>query len=296
MVSSSQLRKGDVVLVEEGELIPGDGEVIDGVAYVNEAAITGESAPVLKEPGTDIRSSVTGGTQVVSDRLRIRITSDPGESFLDRMIALVEGAVRQRTPNEIALAILLAALTIIFLLAVATLQPFAIYAGDAGGHGHPGRAAGLPHPDDHRRAAVGDRHRRHGPRHPLQRAGHVRPRGRGGRRHRHAAARQDRHDHLRQPSGRRVHPGRRRRRRPSWPPPRSGPAWATRRPRAARSSRWPSSTARRRRATLPDGAEVVPFTAETRMSGMRLDGRALCQGRRRRGPGLDRRARCRPRG
>ena len=129
-ISSSQLRKGDAVLVTEGELIPGDGEVIDGVAYVNEAAITGESAPVLKEPGTDIRSSVTGGTQVVSDSLRIRITSDPGASFLDRMIALVEGAVRQRTPNEIALAILLAALTIVFLLAVATLQPFAMYAGD----------------------------------------------------------------------------------------------------------------------------------------------------------------------
>ncbi len=130
MVSSSQLRRGDVVLVTEGELIPGDGEVVDGVAYVNEAAITGESAPVLKEPGTDIHSSVTGGTQVVSDSLRIRITSDPGSSFLDRMIALVEGAVRQRTPNEIALAILLAALTIVFLLAVATLQPFAMYAGD----------------------------------------------------------------------------------------------------------------------------------------------------------------------
>jgi K+-transporting ATPase ATPase B chain len=130
MVSSSQLRTGDVIVVEEGELIPGDGEVIGGVAYVNEAAITGESAPVLKEPGTDIHSSVTGGTQVVSDRLRIRITSDPGASFLDRMIALVEGAVRQRTPNEIALAILLAALTIVFLLAVATLQPFAMYAGE----------------------------------------------------------------------------------------------------------------------------------------------------------------------
>jgi K+-transporting ATPase ATPase B chain len=128
-VTSSQLRRDDVVVVREGELIPGDGEVIDGVAYVNEAAITGESAPVLKEPGTDIHSSVTGGTQVVSDWLRIRITADPGSTFLDRMITLVEGAVRQRTPNEIALAILLAALTIVFLLAVATLQPFAIYAG-----------------------------------------------------------------------------------------------------------------------------------------------------------------------
>jgi K+-transporting ATPase ATPase B chain len=129
MVSSSVLRRGDIVIVREGELIPGDGEVIEGVAYVNEAAITGESAPVLKEPGTDIHTSVTGGTQVVSDWLRIRISADPGETFLDRMISLVEGAVRQRTPNEIALAILLAALTIVFLLAVATLQPFAIYAG-----------------------------------------------------------------------------------------------------------------------------------------------------------------------
>jgi K+-transporting ATPase ATPase B chain len=112
-----------------GEIIPGDGEVVEGVAYVNEAAITGESAPVLKEPGTDIRSSVTGGTQVVSDTLRIQISADPGETFLDRMIALVEGAVRQKTPNEIALSILLAGLTIVFLLAVATLEPFAMYAG-----------------------------------------------------------------------------------------------------------------------------------------------------------------------
>jgi potassium-transporting ATPase ATP-binding subunit len=128
-VSSSDLRKGDVVLVREGEIIPGDGEVVEGVAYVNEAAITGESAPVLKEPGTDVRSSVTGGTQVVSDHLRIRVSADPGETFLDRMIALVEGAVRQKTPNEIALSILLAGLTIVFLLAVATLEPFAIYAG-----------------------------------------------------------------------------------------------------------------------------------------------------------------------
>jgi potassium-transporting ATPase ATP-binding subunit len=129
MVSSSELRKGDIVLVREGEIIPGDGEVIEGVAYVNEAAITGESAPVLKEPGTDIRSSVTGGTQIVSDHLKIEISADPGQTFLDRMIALVEGAVRQKTPNEIALSILLAGLTIVFLLAVATLEPFAIYAG-----------------------------------------------------------------------------------------------------------------------------------------------------------------------
>jgi K+-transporting ATPase ATPase B chain len=130
-VSSTELRKGHVVLVEANDLVPGDGEVIEGVAYVNEAAITGESAPVLKEPGTDIASSVTGGTQVTSDWIKVEITSNPGETFLDRMIALVEGAKRQRTPNEIALSILLAGLTIVFLLAVVTLEPFAIYSGTA---------------------------------------------------------------------------------------------------------------------------------------------------------------------
>jgi K+-transporting ATPase ATPase B chain len=130
-VSSSELRKGDIVIIREGEIVPGDGEVIEGVAYVNEAAITGESAPLRKEPGTDNRSGVTGGTQVVSDWLKVRITADPGQTFLDRMIALVEGAQRQKTPNEIALTILLAALSIIFLLVVVSLQPFAVYAGDA---------------------------------------------------------------------------------------------------------------------------------------------------------------------
>ena len=128
-VGSSELRKGDIVVVEEDQTIPGDGDVIEGVAYVNEAAITGESAPVLKEPGTDIRSSVTGGTTVVSDRLVVRVTADPGETFLDRMIALVEGAKRQRTPNEIALAILLAGLSIVFLMATVTIRPFGEYAG-----------------------------------------------------------------------------------------------------------------------------------------------------------------------
>ncbi|HEX2988496.1 MAG TPA: potassium-transporting ATPase subunit KdpB, partial [Chloroflexota bacterium] len=128
-VSSSDLRRGDMVLIKEGEIVPCDGEVVQGVAYVNEAAITGESAPVLKEPGTDVRSTVTGGTQVVSDWLKVRITADPGHTFLDRMISLVEGAVRLKTPNEIALSILLSGLTIVFLLAVVTLEPFAIYAG-----------------------------------------------------------------------------------------------------------------------------------------------------------------------
>jgi K+-transporting ATPase ATPase B chain len=128
-VGSSALRSGDVIVVREGETIPGDGDVIEGVAYVNEAVITGESAPVLKEPGTDIRSSVTGGTTITSDTLTICITANPGETFLDRMIALVEGAKRQRTPNEIALSILLSGLTIVFLLATATLRPFGLYAG-----------------------------------------------------------------------------------------------------------------------------------------------------------------------
>src|ERR1700751_4232130 len=127
-VSSSKLRAGDVVVCAAGETIPGDGEVIDGVATVDESVITGESAPVIRESGGD-RSAVTGGTRVLSDRIKIKITSNPGETFLDRMIALVEGAERQKTPNEIALNILLAGLTIIFLLAVVTLQPFAIYSG-----------------------------------------------------------------------------------------------------------------------------------------------------------------------
>ena len=127
-IPSAKLRSGDVVMVSAGELIPGDGEVIEGVASVDESAITGESAPVIREAGGD-RSAVTGGTRVLSDIIKVRITSNPGETFLDRMIALVEGASRQKTPNEIALNILLAGLTIIFLLAVVTLQPFAIYSG-----------------------------------------------------------------------------------------------------------------------------------------------------------------------
>ncbi len=127
-VASSKLRAGDLVRVVAGEFIPSDGEIIDGVASVDESAITGESAPVIRESGGD-RSAVTGGTRVLSDWIKVRITSNPGETFLDRMIALVEGAERQKTPNEIALNILLAGLTIIFLLAVVTLQPFAVYSG-----------------------------------------------------------------------------------------------------------------------------------------------------------------------
>jgi K+-transporting ATPase ATPase B chain len=125
-VSSSALRAGDVVICDAGDLIPGDGEVIDGIATVDESVITGESAPVIRESGGD-RSAVTGGTKVLSDQIKIKVTSNPGETFLDRMIALVEGAQRQKTPNEIALNILIAGLTLIFLLAVLTLQPYAVF-------------------------------------------------------------------------------------------------------------------------------------------------------------------------
>ena len=201
---ATQLRSGDIVIVEAGEIIPGDGDVIEGIASVDESAITGESAPVIRESGGD-RSAVTGGTKVLSDWIKIRITSNPGETFLDRMIALVEGAQRQKTPNEIALNIVIAGLTLVFLLAVVTLQPFAIYSVEVSGRGHGAHghgadlAAGLPDSDHHRRAAFGHRHRGHGPRDAAQRAGHERQ-GRGsGRRREHAAARQDRHHHARQP-------------------------------------------------------------------------------------------------
>lgn len=134
LIPSADLRQGNIVLVEAGDFIPGDGEVIEGVASVNESAITGESAPVIREGGGD-RSAVTGGTQVLSDWLMIKITANPGESFLDHMISLVEGAKRQKTPNEIALNILLVTLTIVFLLVCATLLPFSIYSVHAAGMG-----------------------------------------------------------------------------------------------------------------------------------------------------------------
>jgi K+-transporting ATPase ATPase B chain len=134
LVPGTTLRKGDLVVCEAGEMIPGDGEIVEGIASVDESAITGESAPVIRESGGD-RSAVTGGTKVLSDRIVVRITSNPGETFIDRMIALVEGAQRQKTPNEIALTLLLSGMTIIFLLAVVTLVPFAGYAVRSAGAG-----------------------------------------------------------------------------------------------------------------------------------------------------------------
>jgi K+-transporting ATPase ATPase B chain len=126
-VEASELKRGDLVLVETGDIIPADGEIVEGVASVNESAVTGESAPVLREAGGDF-SSVTGGTRVLSDWIVVKVTSREGEGFLDRMIAMVEGAKRQRTPNEIALSILLAMMTVVFLLATATLAPFSQFA------------------------------------------------------------------------------------------------------------------------------------------------------------------------
>ncbi len=168
-VPSAQLAVGDVVVVSAGEVIPGDGDVIEGIASVDESAITGESAPVIRESGGD-RSAVTGGTRVLSDEIVVRVTAKPGETFLDRMIALVEGASRQKTPNEIALDILLAGLTIIFLVAVVTLQPFADLLRRRAVDDRARRAARLPDPDDDRRAPLRDRHRRHGPARAAQRA------------------------------------------------------------------------------------------------------------------------------
>ncbi len=282
-VPGSLLVKGDLVRVEAGEVIPGDGEVVEGVASVDESAITGESAPVIREAGGD-RSAVTGGTRVLSDWLEVRITSNPGETFLDRMIALVEGAKRQKTPNEIALNILLAGLTLVFLLAVATLLPYAIYsaraAGAAGGFAPalppsipvlvallvcliPTTIGGLL-------SAIGiagmDRLIQQ------QRPRDVRPRGRGGGRRRHPAARQDRHDHARQPPGGRV-------------PPVPGVA-ETELADAAQLASLADETPEGRSIVVlakdrhglrgrefgEQAAQFVPFTAQTRMSGVDLAG------------------------
>ena len=136
LVNAAQLRRGELVLVEAGEVIPADGEVVQGIAAVDESAITGESAPVIRESGGD-RSAVTGGTRVLSDWLVVAVTANPGEGFLDKLIGLVEGAKRQKTPNEIALTILLASFTIIFLLVVATLLPFSLYSTQIAGQGTP---------------------------------------------------------------------------------------------------------------------------------------------------------------
>ena len=213
-VAAPLLQQGDIVVVEAGQVIPGDGDVVEGIASVDESAITGESAPVIRESGGD-RSAVTGGTTVLSDRIVVKITQKPGESFIDRMIALVEGANRQKTPNEIALNILLAALTIIFVFAVATLQPLAIYS-KMNNPGVPDSLALtsngvtgivmvsllvclIPTTIGALLSAIGiagmDRAG------AAQCAGHVGPCGGSRGRREHTAARQDRHHHTGQPAG-----------------------------------------------------------------------------------------------
>ncbi len=277
-VPAARLRKGDDVLVKAGEFIPSDGEIVEGVASVDESAITGESAPVIRESGGD-RSAVTGGTRVLSDWIKVRVTSDPGHSFLDRMIALVEGAERQKTPNEIALNILLAGLTIIFLLAVVTLQPFAIYSGapqsvfvlvsllvcliptTIGGLLSAIGIAGMDRLVQRNVLAMSGR------------------RGRGGGRRAHAAARQDRHDHAsataRRPSSCRSRASRERQLAD-----------------AAQLSSLADETPEGRsivvlakekygirgRDLADKNATFVPFTAQTRMSGVDIEGREIRKG------------------
>ena len=215
LVKAETLRKGDVVLVETHDTIPADGEVIEGVASVDESAITGESAPVIRESGGDF-ASVTGGTRVLSDWLVVRVTVNPGETFLDRMISMVEAAKRQKTPNEIALTILLVALTLVFLIVIVTLLPFSLFAVEVSKVGSPitdhraGGAAGVPDPHHDWRSALGDRCGGHEPHDAGERDRHFRPRRGSGRRCRCAAPRQDRHDYAWQSPGDGVSAGARR--------------------------------------------------------------------------------------
>ncbi len=294
MKAASALSRGDIVVVVAGELIPGDGSVIEGIATVDESAITGESAPVIRESGGD-RSAVTGGTRVTSDRIVVEITQEPGKSFLDRMIALVEGAERRKTPNEIALNILLAALTLIFMIVVATLRPFGLFAGTSISETTLDRAARGVDPNHHRRAAIGDRDRGHGQACAPQRARALRPGG-GGKRGRGRAAcstrpARSRSATVRPPSSSRcpASPSQ------SSPRPRNSPRSPTRRPRVARSWCLPSSTGsasqrsvpppgdrRRARGSLCDSRRVRALHRANAHERCRLRRPAAAQGRRRR--------------
>ena len=171
MVSSTKLNKNDLYLVEAGDILPADGEIVYGIASVDESAVTGESAPVVREAGGD-RSAVTGGTRLLSDWLIVRVSTDPGQGFLDQMISLVEGAKRQKTPNEIALSILLSSFTIVFLVVCMTLLPFSAVqcsgcrARNTHHHHCSDCSVDLSHPDDDWRAAFRHWHRRDGPAYP----------------------------------------------------------------------------------------------------------------------------------
>ncbi len=282
-VSSSLLRRNDLTLVEAGELIPADGEIVVGAASVDESAITGESAPVIRESGGD-RSAVTGGTRVLSDWLIVRVTAEPGETFLDRMISMVEGAKRQKTPNEIALNILLAGADDHLPdrgdhpAAHVAVQRRRRWKRERRLDHHSRRLAGLSGADDYRRPAVRHRDRRHEPAEPGERGGHVGPGGRGGRRRGRAPARQDRHHHPRQPAGHRVHPGARRR----------DGELADAAQLASLADETPEGRSvvvlakklygLRGRDLEALGATFVPFTAQTRMSGVDLEGRQVRKG------------------
>ncbi len=230
--------------------------MIEGVASINESAITGESAPVIRAAGSDF-NTVTGGTLVLSDWIIVRISVNPGEAFLDRMIGMVEGAKRQKTPNEIALTILLVAMTLVFLLATVTLLPYSIYSVDVAKAGTPVSITVLvallvcliPTTIGGLLSAIGVAGMGRMMRANVDR--HVGPRRRGRRRLRRAAARQDRHDHVRQPAGVGAPSASRASRRSSSPKRRCWPRSATRRPRARASSRWRSarSASRRRRSS-----------------------------------------------
>ena len=278
MVVSSKLRSGDIVVVAAGEFIPGDGEVIEGVASVDESAITGESAPVIRESGGD-RSAVTGGTRVLSDEIKVRITSNPGETFLDRMIKLVEGASRQKTPNEIALNILLAGLTIIFLLAVVTLQPFAIYSGapqnifvlvsllvcliptTIGGLLSAIGIAGMDRMIQRNVIAMSGR--------AVEASGDVDV----------LLLDKTGNDHARKPRGDTDSFPRLASKKPISPMPRNSLRSPTKRRRAARSSCWRRrNTASAAAISQPIGAIFIPFSAQTRMSGVDIDGREIRKG------------------
>lgn len=235
---SQDLRKGDVVLIEAGDVVPGDGEVIEGVASVDESAITGESAPVIRESGGDF-CAVTGGTRVLSDWLVVRITTNPGETFLDRMIGMVEGAKRKKSPNEIALTILLVALTLTFLMATATLLPFSIFSVRVSSQGTPVSVTvliallGVPDSDYYRWTAFSHWCGRNGPDDGKECHCHLGQGGRDGRRCGRVAARQNWHHHAWQPASDAFYPPRVCMK-TSWPMLRCCHRWLTRRQKAAR--------------------------------------------------------------
>ena len=272
------------------EMIPADGEVIEGIASVDESAVTGESA--AGDPRVGRRPERGDGEhRVLSDWLLIRVTANPGEGFIDRMIALIEGARRQKTPNEIALNILLAGFTILFLIVCATcaavlgVQRGGGGAGDAGDDHRAGGAPGVPDSDDDRGLAERDRDRGDGPDDQAERDRAVGAGGRGRGRRGRAAAGQDRHDHAGEPAGGGVHPGQQDGSRDSWRRRRSWPRWRTRRRKAGASSCWRRTSTGCGAAAVgdgpggvPHGAKFVPFTAQTRMSGVDLDGTHIRKG------------------